>query len=253
MLSFENAYGVNHCQDRDGPATTLVAEACGAVPIRNMSATIMFEVDMGDRRPDCICILDRVVAAGAPRESVCLIVELKTCRFSRAMLTNSKKNQYATGLRQLRDSAKLICDLAVPGADFVRIVPVLVFVAQRGMRIIDVKKFNERVVYANAELLRVRLTALSAYSRGFAAMSRRRQSDQGESANSELTAPSPLQPMLTVVPAQQRVPPDPPPTPPPRRWTRVSSPPSQVELGSALAMTTAVLLGGYARNNKSPR
>ncbi|AAQ73702.1 unknown [Psittacid alphaherpesvirus 1] len=236
VSSFETAYCMNHRHGSDGLAATIIAEACGAVPVCSLNTTIMFEVNLGGRRPDCICVLDRAGVAGAPRESVCLIVELKTCRFSRSALTESKKNQYATGLRQLRDSAKIICDVAVPGADFVHIVPVLVFVAQRSMRIMDVRKFNERVVRANAELLRLRLAALGVYSRSFAAAPQRLQSAQDRCHDHAATP----KPTPAVVPS--------PPAPP-----NPAPPQSRVGFGSALAMATAVMLGEYARENKPPR
>lgn len=183
VASFENAYYVgNNCS----LAASLVSEACGQIPLRGLSATVMFEVNMGARRPDCVCLLtragpDRICSRGSADagKSVCLIVELKTCRFSRTLATETKKSQYDAGLRQLRDSAKMIDDLSVPGSDVLRIVPVLIFVAQRGMKIISVMRFKERTVLANVDLLRMRLSSLSAYARNFGPVSSRRDRDDG--------------------------------------------------------------------------
>lgn len=152
-------------------AFALVTEACGEVQLPSLTTHIMFEVNMGARRPDCVCLFTMPPAslsdADEARIAICLVLELKTCRFSTNMATESKKNQFRTGFSQLRDSTKLIAAQGPAGSETLRIVPLLIFVAQRGMRVLDKKKFRQRTVTMNVELLRLNLISVSAYTKRF--------------------------------------------------------------------------------------
>ncbi|UWL63377.1 nuclear protein UL24 [Bovine herpesvirus type 1.2] len=136
-----------------------------------VGVSLSFEVNLQSRRPDCVCLL-RVAEAGHAR-AVCLIVELKTCRFSTNMNTPSKMDQRLGGLRQLRDSARLVRDLAPPGPDPVVLAPVLVFVSQRGMRVLRVTRLPAQTIASNAARLEAIIAGLAEYAPFARARSRR--------------------------------------------------------------------------------
>ncbi|QBM10876.1 Nuclear protein UL24 [Caprine alphaherpesvirus 1] len=124
-----------------------------------VGVSVSFEVNLQSRRPDCVCLL-RLGEAGGAR-AVCLILELKTCRFSSNMNTPSKMDQRSGGLQQLRDAARLVRDLAPPGPDPVVLAPVLVFVAQRGMRVLKVTRLPPQTITSNALRLEAILAGLA--------------------------------------------------------------------------------------------
>ncbi|AVT50686.1 nuclear protein UL24 [Cervid alphaherpesvirus 1] len=126
---------------------------------RVVGVSVSFEVNLRSRRPDCVCLL-RLAEAGRTR-AVCLIVELKTCRFSANMNTPSKVDQRLGGLRQLRDSARLVRDLAPPGPDPVVLAPVLVFIAQRGMRVLRVTRLPAQTIASSAARLEAIIAGLA--------------------------------------------------------------------------------------------
>lgn len=95
--------------------------------------TLICEVDLGPRRPDCICVFE--FANDKTLGGVCVIIELKTCKYISSGDTASKREQRATGMKQLRHSLKLLQSLAPPGDKIVYLCPVLVFVAQRTLRV----------------------------------------------------------------------------------------------------------------------
>ncbi|AQM74744.1 nuclear protein UL24 [Bovine alphaherpesvirus 5] len=128
---------------------------------RVVGVSLSFEVNLQSRRPDCVCLL-RLADAGRAR-AVCLIVELKTCRFSANMNTPSKMDQRAGGLRQLRDAARLVRDLAPPGPDPVVLAPVLVFVSQRGMRVLKVTRLPAQTIASNAPRLEAIIAGRAEY------------------------------------------------------------------------------------------
>ncbi|AEB97315.1 nuclear protein UL24 [Gallid alphaherpesvirus 1] len=152
---------------------------------------VMFEVNLGLRKPDCICLLE------TQHEMKCIVIELKTCRFSKSLMTESKLRQGYTGTLQLRDSARLLENLAVPGTEKVKILSLLVFVAQRGMNILAVKTVGETVINVSSELFFVTLATRSQYLKTFCAkleprVSHARSKYQQESAkNADLASPAP--------------------------------------------------------------
>ncbi|AID52728.1 nuclear protein UL24 [Falconid herpesvirus 1] len=115
---------------------------------------LVFEVNLGRRRPDCICLIrnkagDAGVDTTQGSECACVILELKTCRFSSNMATESKIEQTRTGLRQIIESAKLVESVAPPGQDRVSIYPTLVFIARKGLRVLRVTNLKRRSIVAD--------------------------------------------------------------------------------------------------------
>nr|AAG30063.1 UL24 [Meleagrid alphaherpesvirus 1] len=108
---------------------------------------LAFEVDLGRRRPDCICMF--TLSGGLLVEgcnNVCVIIELKTCRFYRNLKTASKNEQRATGTKQLLESKTLIERMAPKGSDHTIICPVLVFVARRGLVVIRSTPLKKKAI-----------------------------------------------------------------------------------------------------------
>ncbi|WP_420844348.1 hypothetical protein [Lamprobacter modestohalophilus] len=60
--------------------------------------TLICEVDLGPRRPDCICVFE--FANDKTLGGVCVIIELKTCKYISSGDTASEREQRATGMKQ---------------------------------------------------------------------------------------------------------------------------------------------------------
>nr|BCB65320.1 nuclear protein UL24-like protein [Walrus alphaherpesvirus 1] len=120
---------------------------------------LAFEVNLGQRRPDCVCTIH------LERESkgLCFLIELKTCRFSKDMNTASKTTQQRGGLKQLNDSVGLITKILPPGNGELILVPMLVFIAQRGMRILKITSLPHKLLSSNIKTLAANLTKLAEY------------------------------------------------------------------------------------------
>lgn len=134
-----------------------------------VGVSLSFEVNLQSRRPDCVCLL-RVAEAGHAR-AVCLIVELKTCRFSTNMNTPSKMDQRLGGCGSCATRPGL-CAISPPGPDPVVLAPVLVFVSQRGMRVLRVTRLPAQTIASNAARLEAIIAGLAEYApfaRAFAA------------------------------------------------------------------------------------
>ncbi|AVT50621.1 nuclear protein UL24 [Cervid alphaherpesvirus 3] len=168
---------------------------------RVVGVSVSFEVNLRSRRPDCVCLL-RLAEAGRTR-AVCLIVELKTCRFSANMNTPGKVDQRLGGLRQLRDSARLVRDLAPPGPDPVVLAPVLVFVAQRGMRVLRVTRLPAQTIASSAARLEAIIAGLAehvpfartrARRAGRSPRGRRREAGRPQEGRPREGRPQPLPP-----------------------------------------------------------
>lgn len=56
-----------------------------------LGVSLAFEVNLGQRRPDCVCTVQ--FGKGSDAKGVCILIELKTCRFSKNMNTASKNLQ----------------------------------------------------------------------------------------------------------------------------------------------------------------
>ncbi|QBN85143.1 nuclear protein UL24-like protein [Phocid alphaherpesvirus 1] len=120
---------------------------------------LAFEVNLGQRRPDCVC----TIHLEGESKSLCFLIELKTCRFSKDMNTASKTNQQRGGLKQLNDSVSLITKILPPGNGKLILVPLLVFVAQRGMRVLKVTSLPHKILSSNIKTLVANLTRLAEY------------------------------------------------------------------------------------------
>ncbi|AFR32466.1 nuclear protein UL24 [Leporid alphaherpesvirus 4] len=125
-------------------------------------ASLICEVNLGSRRPDCICVLDFSDRAGLG--GVCVIVELKTCRYVSATETARKREQRETGMSQLRDSVKLIRDLVAPGSRPIYLCPVLIFVTQKTLRVIRITRLAPRMVHGDVKNTVMTLKGLSTYT-----------------------------------------------------------------------------------------
>ncbi|ALL26067.1 nuclear protein UL24 [Canid alphaherpesvirus 1] len=123
------------------------------------SVNLAFEVNLGQRRPDCVCTIN------LEHESMglCILIELKTCRFSKNMNTASKTTQQRGGLKQLNDSVSLITKILPPGDGKVVLIPLLVFIAQRGMNILKVTSLPHKQLSSNIKTLAANLTKLAEY------------------------------------------------------------------------------------------
>lgn len=124
--------------------------------------TLICEVDLGPRRPDCICVFE--FANDKTLGGVCVIIELKTCKYISSGDTASKREQRATGMKQLRHSLKLLQSLAPPGDKIVYLCPVLVFVAQRTLRVSRVTRLVPQKVSGNITAVVRMLQSLSTYT-----------------------------------------------------------------------------------------
>ncbi|ASW27083.1 nuclear protein UL24 [Beluga whale alphaherpesvirus 1] len=124
--------------------------------------SLHFEVNLGRRRPDCVGLFRAGDAAGV--QGVCVVVELKTCRYSGNMNTDSKRAQRASGLGQLRDSVALLRTASPVGVEAVSIAPVLVFVSQRGLGVLRVTRLPPQVVRTDVTRLRALIGSLAEYT-----------------------------------------------------------------------------------------
>lgn len=125
---------------------------------------LVFEVNLGRRKPDCICMIR------CPRglweascDGACVIIELKTCRFSNNLGTASKKEQRLTGTKQLLDSKLLIDYLAPVGSERIFICPLLVFVSRRKLNVLRVTCLRRNVVSTDFHRLATLITLASEY------------------------------------------------------------------------------------------
>ncbi|AAG14215.1 UL24 [Gallid alphaherpesvirus 2] len=125
---------------------------------------LVFEVNLERRRPDCICMFK------LPRDlwevgcdGVCVILELKTCKFSRNLKTRSKHEQRLTGIKQLLDSKSLIGQIAPQGSDCIVICPMLVFVARRKLSVLHVMCLKKRHIVTDFHRLCSILATASDY------------------------------------------------------------------------------------------
>uniref|UniRef100_A0AAU0K6S5 Protein UL24/UL76 n=1 Tax=Anatid alphaherpesvirus 2 TaxID=3080522 RepID=A0AAU0K6S5_9ALPH len=152
---------------KSGPARPLLSSILlkAVSPGELRSATdvrLLFEVNLGRRRPDCICMMKLKGGDGNAR-GVCAILELKTCRFVRNMATASKIQQAKTGLRQLIESVGLVAANAPPGMDDVVVCPLLVFVSRRGLAVLRVTRLKTRHVRTDLRALGESLAAAAEY------------------------------------------------------------------------------------------
>ncbi|ARS02918.1 nuclear protein UL24 [Macacine alphaherpesvirus 1] len=124
--------------------------------------TLICEVDLGARRPDCLCVFE--FANDATLGGVCVIIELKTCKFISSGDTASKREQRATGLSQLRDSVKLVQALAPPGHRTIYLCPVLLFVSQKTLRVSRVTRLLPQKITGDVAATVRTLQGLSTYA-----------------------------------------------------------------------------------------
>ncbi|BBM13196.1 nuclear protein [pteropodid alphaherpesvirus 2] len=124
--------------------------------------SLICEVDLGARRPDCICIFE--FTNPNPGGGVCIILELKTCRFMSSGETASKREQRATGMNQLRDSLKLLQPLAPPGNQDIYLCPILVFISQKTLRVSRVTRLVPLKIAGDIGAMNRALTSLSTYT-----------------------------------------------------------------------------------------
>ncbi|ARS01810.1 nuclear protein UL24 [Macacine alphaherpesvirus 3] len=124
--------------------------------------TLICEVDLGARRPDCLCVFEfgNDVTLGG----VCVIIELKTCKFISSGDTASKREQRATGLSQLRDSVKLVRAIAPPGHRTIYLCPVLLFVSQKTLRVSRVTRLLPQKLTGDVAATVRALQGLSTYA-----------------------------------------------------------------------------------------
>ncbi|AQS79192.1 nuclear protein UL24 [Ateline alphaherpesvirus 1] len=150
-----------------GAVLALLQRSLGEKTLRDVArVTPVFEVNLGARRPDCVCVFEfaRGDGDGAAAEAVCVILELKTCKFTFAPDSASKREQRATGLAQLRDSLRLLLAAMPPGSDTILVCPVLLFVSQRTLRATRVTRLAPRRASGNATNLVRALRAVAAYT-----------------------------------------------------------------------------------------
>ncbi|QQG63353.1 nuclear protein UL24 [Felid alphaherpesvirus 1] len=118
------------------------------------------EVNLGRRRPDCVCTIQFEGEGGG----ICFLIELKTCRFSKNMDTTSKDIQRREGLKQLTDSVGLITKILPPGGEKLTLIPILAFIAQRGLRILGVTSLPPQMLTSNISVLAANITKLAEYN-----------------------------------------------------------------------------------------
>ncbi|AAU88089.1 nuclear protein UL24 [Cercopithecine alphaherpesvirus 2] len=134
--------------------------------------TLICEVDLGARRPDCLCVFE--FANDVTLGGVCVIIELKTCRFISSGETASKREQRATGLSQLRDSVKLVQALVAPGHRTLYLCPVLLFVSQKTLRVSRATRLLPQRITGDVVATVRTLQGLSTYAVPLAATKTRR-------------------------------------------------------------------------------
>nr|WGL40835.1 nuclear protein UL24 [Psittacid alphaherpesvirus 6] len=124
--------------------------------IRVESVRLAFEVNLGRRKPDCLCVIEWGLGGnshemcesvcchtgkseyGTGKIATCVLIEIKTCKFSKSMSTYSKRKQAVTGFEQLMESSNLLKALMAPGRDTVVVIALLVFVARRSLTVLKV-------------------------------------------------------------------------------------------------------------------
>ncbi|AFI33173.1 nuclear protein UL24 [Equid alphaherpesvirus 8] len=167
-----------------------------------LGVSLAFEVNLGQRRPDCVCTVQ--FGKGSDAKGVCILIELKTCRFSKNMNTASKNLQRKGGIRQLHDSCRLLARTLPPGSGEIVLAPVLVFIAQRGMRVLRVTRLSPQVVYSNAAVLSCTISRLAEYAPPVSAKStKRRCVTKGNKAKAFSTETTKVDPVPPITPAQQ--------------------------------------------------
>ncbi|ARS01661.1 nuclear protein UL24 [Macacine alphaherpesvirus 1] len=124
--------------------------------------TLICEVDLGARRPDCLCVFE--FANDVTLGGVCVIIELKTCKFISSGDTANKREQRATGLSQLRDSVKLVRAIAPPGDRNIYLCPVLLFVSQKTLRVSRVTRLLPQKITGDVAATVRALQGLSTYA-----------------------------------------------------------------------------------------
>ncbi|AAT07717.1 virion protein [Human alphaherpesvirus 3] len=129
---------------------------------RAVRISMSFEVNLGRRRPDCVCII-QTESSGAGK-TVCFIVELKSCRFSANIHTPTKYHQFCEGMRQLRDTMALIKETTPTGSDEIMVTPLLVFVSQRGLNLLQVTRLPPKVIHGNLVMLASHLENVAEYT-----------------------------------------------------------------------------------------
>nr|AER37747.1 UL24 [Human alphaherpesvirus 1] len=149
--------------------------------------TLICEVDLGPRRPDCICVFE--FANDKTLGGVCVIIELKTCKYISSGDTASKREQRATGMKQLRHSLKLLQSLAPPGDKIVYLCPVLVFVAQRTLRVSRVTRLVPQKVSGNITAVVRMLQSLSTYTVPMEPRTQRARRRRGGAARGSASRP----------------------------------------------------------------
>ncbi|AAG27209.1 unknown [Cercopithecine alphaherpesvirus 9] len=122
---------------------------------------VIFEVNLGRRRPDCIILMETKIENNL--KLICLIIELKSCRFTSNMNTITKKFQFFEGARQLTDSLSLIQETTPVGHNEILLQPMLIFISQKGLRIVRVTCFAAKHLRGNAVALSVTLIGLAEY------------------------------------------------------------------------------------------
>ncbi|ADO13804.1 nuclear protein UL24 [Saimiriine alphaherpesvirus 1] len=171
-----------------GQVLTLLQRSLGEKSLCDVAyISLAFEVDLGARRPDCVCVFEfSEGGATAGPKGVCVILEIKTCKFASASESLSKREQRATGMKQLRDSLRLLLAVTPPGADTVSFCPVLLFISQRTLRATRITRLAPRAASGNLANLVRTLRAVSTYAPPKTRLIRGRASeDRGRS-----TAPS---------------------------------------------------------------
>ncbi|SCO83559.1 nuclear protein UL24 [Spheniscid alphaherpesvirus 1] len=150
-----------------GEPTELVNRVFGTtLPISVLKeaddVVLAFEVNLGRRRPDCVCMI-RTRTTDDEAEVLCVLLELKTCRFSGNMRTVSKRQQKVIGMQQLVESTRLMERIMPSGTNRTLICPILVFVAQRGLSVLTVSRLNQRLILSNFTAFSVTITGLAEY------------------------------------------------------------------------------------------
>ncbi|AII81691.1 ORF37 [Equid alphaherpesvirus 1] len=165
-----------------------------------LGVSLAFEVNLGQRRPDCVCTVQ--FGKGSDAKGVCILIELKTCRFSKNMNTASKNLQRKGGMRQLHDSCRLLARTLPPGSGEIVLAPVLVFVTQRGMRVLRVTRLSPQVVYSNAAVLSCTISRLAEYAPPVSAKSTRRRCVAKGTKAKAFSTKAAAEPVPSITPAQ---------------------------------------------------
>ncbi|QFU14561.1 nuclear protein [Psittacid alphaherpesvirus 5] len=129
---------------------------------KKRNIVFLFEVNLDFRRPDCICI----VGSGKSNAPISIIIiELKTCRFSTNLHTDTKHRQRILGREQLRESVTLLRKLVPRGASVATVYTILAFVSQRGLSILSVQQRLRDVIETDFEVLVLTLRNRSEFYR----------------------------------------------------------------------------------------